>query len=103
MKKDLKKSKAQNEVFFIDEDNELGELEKLMEKEIQTREKPKELVKPTKLRASIPMIFEVFAFTTPKIQEEGVCESEELSSSDDEDDKQGKDVNVSRMEIDNKD
>lgn len=50
------------------------------------------------------MIFEVFAFITPKIQdEEEICESEELSSSDDEDDKQGKDVNVSRMEIDNKD
>lgn len=57
----LEKSKTQYEVFFIDDDNYLEELEKLIEEEVQTREKLKEEVKLTKPRASISMLFEVFA------------------------------------------
>lgn len=69
----FEKSKNPDEVFFMDEENELEELEKLMEEEVQTGEKPKEVML-TMPRVSIPMNFEVFAYTTPKIQDEEVCE-----------------------------
>ena len=71
-----------------------------MEEEVETREKPKEEVKPTKTRASIPLIFEVFSFTSPKVQDEKVCESEELISSDKADAKEGKEVKLDRMKLD---
>lgn len=49
-----------------------------MKEKVQTRERPKEQVKLTKLRASIHRNFEVFAFTTPQVQvEEGNQESKE--------------------------
>ncbi|KAL7600940.1 hypothetical protein Lser_V15G25757 [Lactuca serriola] len=51
-------SDVHDEVFNIDEENELEELEKLMEEEIQQ-------VKCTKPRASVPIVFEVFASKTP--------------------------------------
>lgn len=59
-----------------------------MEEEVQITEKPnlKEEVKLTKPRASILMIFEVFAFTTPKVQNEEISETEDFSSSDEEED-----------------
>lgn len=56
----FKTSTSQDEVFFMDEDNELEELEKLMKEEVQISEKPKlrETIKPTKQRASTPMTLE---------------------------------------------
>lgn len=49
--------------------NKLNEIEKLMEEELKVWEKPKvEEFKLTKPIASIPITFEVFAFTTPKAQ-----------------------------------
>lgn len=98
----FEKSKTKNEVLFMDKDNELEELEKLMEDQVQTRENPKEEVKLTKPRALIPMIFEVFSFTTLKIQDKWVCEREELISSDEEDDQEIKEVHFDGMEIDKK-
>ena len=72
---EFKKDCAQNEVFFMDEENELEELEKLMEEEIQTREQAKR----TKPRASIPMFFEVLAYKTPNsfVSEESLVSSDE--------------------------
>ena len=66
---------VQGELFNIDEDNELEELEKLMEEEIQQ-------IKHTKPRASVPLIFEVHAYKnlTYWVSEE----SDEMVSSDDE-------------------
>ena len=71
-------SKVQNEVFFVDEDNELKELEKLMEKEVQRRKE----IKRTKPRASIPMVFEVVAFMVPNIPIEVESKVENHSLSD---------------------
>ncbi|XP_052620991.1 uncharacterized protein LOC128126876 [Lactuca sativa] len=48
---------AQEEVFNIDEENELEELEKLIEEEIKTIQQ----VKRTKPRASVPFLVEVIA------------------------------------------
>lgn len=49
--------------------NELDEIEKLMENELKAWEKPQiKDVKLTKPRASIPMVFDVFGFVTPKVQ-----------------------------------
>lgn len=75
---EFKKDKAQNKVFYMDEDKEFEELEKLIEEEIHTREE----IKRTKPRALIPMFFDVFAFTTPRSQVNEECE-ESLVSSDD--------------------
>lgn len=57
----FKEANTQNEVFNIDGGNGLEELEKLMEEGIQAIQE----VKRTQPRASIPTIFEVFAYKTP--------------------------------------
>lgn len=80
----FKRSKNQHGVFFMDEDNVLEDLEKLMEEEIQIRDNPKEEVKLAKPRVSIQMVFGVLAFTTLKVQVEEPNEIED--SSDEEDD-----------------
>nr|KAJ0224673.1 hypothetical protein LSAT_V11C100012890 [Lactuca sativa] len=103
----IKNSKAQDEVFLIDgvnEENEIEELEKLMTEEVQTREKtkPKEEVKLTKPRASTQMVFEVFAFTTPKAQVKEEHKNEELSPSDEEEDQDSKNTKLDKMEVDKK-
>ncbi|XP_023742593.1 uncharacterized protein LOC111890738 [Lactuca sativa] len=71
----LQGSDVHDEVFNIHEKNELEELEKLMEEEIQQ-------VKHTKPRASVPIVFEVFASKTPIsfVRKE----SDDLSSDEDE-------------------
>ncbi|CAI9297970.1 unnamed protein product [Lactuca saligna] len=60
--------------------NELKEIERVMEEEILVwnQPKPKEDVKLTKPRASTTMIFEVFAFTTPKVEFEETIIYEDL-------------------------
>nr|KAJ0195910.1 hypothetical protein LSAT_V11C700375850 [Lactuca sativa] len=52
---------VKSEVFNIDEDNELEELEKLMEEEIKTIDQ----VKRTKPRASVPFFVEVITYSKP--------------------------------------
>lgn len=74
----FEKDKAQNELFYMDEENELEKLEKLMEEEI----------KRTKTRASLLMFFEVFAFTTQKSQVNEESEETMVSSYDEEVSKQ---------------
>ncbi|XP_023766457.1 uncharacterized protein LOC111914985 [Lactuca sativa] len=54
-------SDAQEEVFNIDEKNELEELEKIMEVEIKTIQQ----VKRTKPRASVPFLVEDIAYMNP--------------------------------------
>lgn len=74
-------------------------MENLMEEEVQTREKPKhkEEMKLTKPRASINIMFEVFAFTTPLVQVGKT--SEDFSSSDEDEDQVSKKTKVDDMEV----
>ncbi|KAL7595523.1 hypothetical protein Lser_V15G29447 [Lactuca serriola] len=72
---------AQEEVFNIDEENELEELEKLMEEEIKTIQQ----VKRTKTRPFIPFLVEVIAYTNPtswvsKEDDEMTSDEEEVTS-----------------------
>lgn len=82
----VKEVKGLSDVLLSDETNELHELERLMEADIQVRGNSRGETKATKLRASTLMIFEVFAFTRPKILDNEVNEDDDMSSSDNEDD-----------------
>lgn len=102
-----KNLRAQGEVFHMDkvnEDNYLEELEKLMEEELKVRKKLKmiEEVKPTKPKASIPMIFEVFTFTTLEARVEEANEDEEFGLSVEEENQDSKKTNIEKMEVESK-
>lgn len=102
-----KNLRAQGEVFHMDkvnEDNYLEELEKLMEEELKVRKKQKmiEEVKPTKPKASIPMIFEVFTFTTLEARVEEANEDEEFGLSVEEEHQDSKKTNIEKMEVESK-
>ena len=62
-----------------------------MEEEVQTQEKPipKEEIKHTRPRASIPITFEVIDFTTPKARVEEKCQD-------------SKETKLDKMEVDMK-